>query len=111
VTVNIDWAAFFQVFGAALVSAVLIVACYAAGLRLLVRGGKVPVVHPADFEDAITRITPKEAARATKAAKKAAKKNPLTPAQRRVALVGAYLCFAVCVAAVIVGLFIIVMHF
>jgi hypothetical protein len=108
VNVDIDWAAFLQVFAAALVGACAVVSFYALGLRLLVRSGHAPVVSPAEFTDAITVITEKELKRATKQAAKAAKKSPLTDAQKRLSLVGAYACFGLCVVAVIVGILIIV---
>lgn len=106
----IDWLAFLQVFAAALAGAMLIVGFYAVGLRLLVRAGRSPVVAPAEFTDAITVITEKEARRATKAAAKAARKSPLTEAQKLLALVGAYASFAVCALAVLGGLTLIVIH-
>lgn len=107
---TIDWFAFVQVFVAALTSAVLVVGFYALGLRLLVRAGRPPVVAPAEFTDAITVITEKEARRAEKAAAKAAKRSPLTEGQKRLALVGAYTCFVVCAAAVLGGLLLIVFN-
>ena len=107
---TIDWIAFVQVFIAAMVAAVLIVSFYALGLRLLVRAGRPPVVAPAEFTDAITVISEKEARRAEKAAAKAAKRSPLTEGQKRVALIGAYACFAVCAGAVLGGLLLIVFN-
>lgn len=107
-SVVIDWGAFLQVFAAALIGATVLVSFYALGLRLLVRSGRSPVVTPAEFTDAITVITEKEARRGAKLAAKAAKKNPLTHGQKRLALVGAYACFGVCVLAVIAGILIIV---
>jgi hypothetical protein len=107
---TIDWFAFVQVFLAAITAAVLVVGFYALGLRLLVRAGRAPVVAPAEFTDAITVISEKEARRAEKAAAKAAKRSPLTEAQKRVALGVAYLCFAVCAAAVLGGLLLIVFN-
>lgn len=107
---TIDWIAFVQVFAAAMIASVLIVGFYALGLRLLVRAGRAPVVAPAEFTDAITVITDKEARRAEKAAAKAAKRSPLTDGQKRLALVGAYACFAVCAAAVLGGLLLIVVN-
>ncbi|WP_195907778.1 peptidase [Microbacterium gorillae] len=101
--IEIDWKAFFDVFVVALIGASALVFFYAVGLRLLVLGGRAPVVSPAEFTDAITVITEKEAQRAQRAAVKAAKKNPLTDGQKRWALVGAYGCFAMCGVAVIVG--------
>ena len=106
----INWLAFVQVFVAAFISAVVVVSFYALGLRLLVRAGRAPVVAPAEFTDAITVISEKEARRAEKAAAKAAKRSPLTDGQKRFALVGAYACFAVCAAAVLGGLLLIVFN-
>jgi len=108
VSVVIDWQAFLEVFLAALVGAAAIVFFYALGLRLLVRAGHAPVVGPVEFTDAIAVISEKEARRAAKQAAKAAKKSPLTDAQKRLALVGAYACFAMCALAVIGGILIIV---
>lgn len=106
---EINWLAFVQVFVVALVGACAIVFFYAAGLRLLVLAGRAPVVGPAEFTDAIAVITEKEARRAQKAAAKAAKRNPLTMAQKRMALIGAYSCFGMCVLAVVVGVLILVL--
>lgn len=108
--ITIDWIAFVQVFVAALTAAVLVVGFYALGLRMLVRAGRSPVVTPAEFTDAITVISDKEARRAEKAAAKAAKRSPLTEGQKRVALVAAYACFGVCAAAVLGGLLLIVFN-
>lgn len=109
-SVTIDWFAFLEVFAAALVGAALVVGFYALGLRLLVRAGRAPVVAPAEFTDAITIITEKEANRAAKAAAKAARKSPLTDAQKSIALVAAYGSFAVSALAVLAGLLLIVLH-
>lgn len=109
-SVTIDWFAFLEVFAAALAGAVLVVGFYALGLRLLVRAGRAPVVAPAEFTDAITIITEKEANRAAKAAAKAARKSPLTDAQKSIALVAAYGSFAVSALAVLAGLLLIVLH-
>lgn len=108
-SLDIDWLAFAQVFAAALTGAVLVVGFYALGLRLLVRAGRAPIVAPADFTDAITVISEKDARRAEKAAAKAAKKSPLTDAQKRVALVGAYGSFALSALAVLGGLALIIL--
>jgi hypothetical protein len=107
---TINWLAFVQVFVAAFLSAVVVVSFYAIGLRLLVRAGRAPVVAPAEFTDAITVISEKEARRAEKAAAKAAKRSPLTDGQKRFALIGAYACFAVCAGAVLGGLLLIVFN-
>ncbi|WP_439594017.1 peptidase [Microbacterium sp.] len=106
----IDWLAFVQVFVAAMTGAVLVVTFYSLGLRLLVRAGRAPVVAPAEFTDAITVITEKEARRAEKAAAKAAKRSPLTAGQKRVALIGGYGCFVVAGAAVLGGLLLILFN-
>ncbi len=106
--VSIDWTAFLHVFAVALSGAVLVVGFYALGLRLMVRAGRVPVVTPAEFTDAIAVISEKQARRRAKAAAKAAKKNPLTPSQKRVALVGAYGAFGLCALAVLAGIVLIV---
>jgi len=110
VNVSVDWLAFLQVFVAAIVGATVVVACYALGLRLLVRAGRVPVVSPREFTDAITIVTAKEARRAAKAAAKARRKNPLTPRQKRVALAGAYVCFVLCGLAMVAGIVIVLLH-
>lgn len=109
-TFSIDWIAFVQVFVAAMIGAVLVVFFYASGLRLLVRAGRAPVVSPAEFTDAITVITPKDAQRAAKAAAKAARKSPLTDGQKRVSLWGAYLCFGMAGLAVLGGLLLILFN-
>lgn len=108
-SIVIDWWAFVQVFAAALTGSVVVVSLYAIGLRLLVRGGRSPVVAPAEFTDAITVISEKEAKRAAKLAAKAARKSPLTEGQKRVAVVGAYACFVLCGLAVLGGLLLIVL--
>ncbi|GAB6857232.1 peptidase [Microbacterium xylanilyticum] len=107
-TVVIHWEAFFQVLGAALIGTLIVVGFYALGLRMLVRSGRVPVVTPVEFTDAITVISEKEAKRAAKAAAKAARKSPLSEGEKVLALVAAYACFAVCTAAVVGGILLIV---
>ncbi|MFD5214574.1 peptidase [Microbacterium sp. NPDC058345] len=107
-SVAIDWLAFLNVFVAALLGAVAIVLFYALGLRMLVRSGRVPVVTPAEFTDAITVLSEKEIKKAAKQAAKAARKNPLTEAQKTLAFVAAVGCFVLCGAAVISGILIIV---
>jgi hypothetical protein len=107
--IEIDGIAFLKVFVAALIGTVLVVGFYGIGLRMLVRAGRAPVVAPAEFTDAITVITPKAAARAAKAAAKAARKSPLSDGQKRFALVLAYASFALCGAAVLGGLLLIVL--
>lgn len=107
--IAIDWLAFGKVFAAALVGAGMVVFFYSLGLRMMIRAGKVPRVTSADFTDAIMVVTPKDIRRAEKATAKAAKRPPLTQAQRLTALVIAYVCFALCVAAVVAGLLLIIL--
>lgn len=107
--VTIDWFAFVQVFVVALAGALLVVGFYALGLRLLVRAGRAPVVAPAEFTDAITVITEKEARKAAKAAEKAARKSPLSDGQKNLALAGAYASFAMCALAVLGGILMLVL--
>lgn len=104
----IDWGDFLIVAVVTLVSATVVVSLYAFGLRMLVAAGKPPHVGPAEFTDAITVISPAEAALEAKRGRKAAKKNPLTAAQKRSALLTAYVCFVLCAAAVLYGIYLIV---
>ncbi len=108
--IDINWAAFGQVFVASFVGATVLVTFYAMGLRLLVRAGRSPVVSPAEFTDAIAVITEKDRQRAMKAAAKAAKRSPLSDGQKTVALFGAYACLAVCAGAVIFAILLIVIN-
>lgn len=105
---SIDWLAFLQVFVTALAGAALVVGFYALGLRLRAASGRIPVVAPAEFTDAIAILTDKQQRKEEKAAAKAAKKNPLTEAQKRAALVGSYASFALCALAVAGGIVLIV---
>lgn len=104
----IDWLSFLVVLVAALTGAAVIVVSFSLGLRLLTVSGRTPVVTPAAFTDAITVVSPAEAAAAAKRAAKAAKKSPLTAGQKRAALVGAWACFAVSGVAVLFGIYLIV---
>ncbi len=106
----IDGEAFVHVFLAALLGASIVVTFYALGLRLLVRGGRPPLVAPAEFTDAITVLTDKQKRRHEKAVAKAAKKNPLSEGQKRISLVAAYACFVVCGAAVLGALLLILFN-
>ncbi|MFT4220745.1 MAG: peptidase [Microbacterium sp.] len=107
--IEIDWLAFLEVFAAALAASLLVVGFYAIAVRLLVRAGRVPVAPPAEFTDAITIITEKEAKRAEKAAAKAARKSPLTDGQKMLAQYGAYASFGMCGVAVLAGIALIVL--
>lgn len=99
---------FVVVLIAALTGTVVVVGLYSLGLKLLVRAGRVPVVSPATFTDAITVLTPAEIKSAEKKAAKAARKNPLSPVQKRISQFTAYACFALCGAAVLFGIYLIV---
>ena len=77
---------FVVVFAASLIGACVIVGFYALGTRLLAVAGRALFVEPAEFTDAITVITPEEAAKAQKKADKARRKNPLGDGQKRAAL-------------------------
>lgn len=98
---QIEWIAFLEVFAVALGCAAIVVTFYALGLRLLVSGGRAPVVPPAEFPDAIAVRSGKQAAKAEKKAAKAAAKTPLTQGQQSVRLGAAYVCFGICAVAVL----------
>ena len=104
----IDWFSFLIVFVAAITGATIVVSAYSLGIRLLTLSGRTPIVTPAAFTDAITVVSPAEAKAAAKRAAKAAKKSPLTPGQKRAALIGAWACFALSGVAVLVGIYLIV---
>lgn len=107
----IDWLAFLLVAVVALVSSCVCVSLYALGLRMLSTAGRAPNVTPAEFTDAITIITPAEAAAEAKRIKKASARNPLTRVQKRLALVAAYTCFGLCGAVVLFGIYLIIPAF
>jgi hypothetical protein len=104
----IEWSSFLIVLIASITSTAAVVSAYALGVRLLTVSGRTPIVTPAEFTDAITVVSPAEAKAAAKRAAKAAKKSPLTDAQKRAALVGAWGCFAISGAAVLFGIYLIV---
>ena len=104
----IDWVSFLVVSVVALVSACTVVALYALGLRMLSTAGRAPHVTPAEFTDAITVITPAAIAAEAKRIRKAAAKNPLSPVQKRWALIVAYACFSLCAIVVLFGIYLIV---
>ena len=107
----IDWGSFLSVALASLVSTCVVVGLYSLATRLLAAAGRAPRVDPVEFTDAITVVTPAEAAAAAKRARKAEKKNPLTAGQKGAALIGAYACFTLCGAAVLYGIYLIVPYF
>ncbi|GAA2090356.1 MULTISPECIES: peptidase [Brevibacterium] len=98
---SIDWLAFGQVFLAALAGAAVLVGLYSLGLRLLVTGGRPPVVPPQEFPDAITVMSEKARRKAERKAEKAAQRVPLTDRQKRTVLSFAYLCFGLCACAIV----------
>jgi len=104
----IDWLAFLVVLVTALVATTVVVIAYSFGIRLLTVSGRTPIVSPAEFTDAITVVTPAEMRQAAKRAAKAAKKSPLSDAQKRAALIGAWACFASSAVAAIFGIYLIV---
>ena len=104
----IDWISFLIVAVVALVSACAVVSLYALALRMLSTAGKAPHVTPAEFTDAITIVTPAEAAAEAKRIKKAASRSPLTPLQKRFALIVAYTCFVLCALVVLFGIYLII---
>lgn len=105
---DIEWSNFLLVFVVALIGASVLVSLFALALRLRAASGRIPVVAPAEFTDAIAVLTEKQQRREEKAAAKAAKKSPLTEAQKRAALIGSYACFALCAAAVVCAILLIV---
>ena len=106
-----NWLAFSLVLFWSVVPAVAIVSLYSIGIRLLIASGRTPIVAPAEFTDAITIVQPEELRRAEKAVAKAARKSPLSPAQKNAALVGAWLCFILCAGVVLLGIWLIVPAF
>ncbi|WP_348787216.1 peptidase [Leifsonia sp. NPDC080035] len=102
---------FLTVFAAALIGSCVVVTFYALGTRLLAVAGRALFVEPVEFTDAITVITPEQAAKAQKKADKARRKNPLSDGQKRAALTGAYACFVLCGVAVLYGLYLIIPYF
>ena len=104
----IDWAAFLIVSAASMFSAAVVVSLYSLGLRLLTTAGRIPLVEPHEFTGAITVLSPKKAAKQVKRARKAAAANPLSDAQKRLALYAGFTCFALCGIAVLYGVYLIV---
>jgi hypothetical protein len=88
---GVDWGAFVIVFVVSIIAAGVIVCFYSIAVRLLAIGS-------ADDENADTRVAPQSPEQV--AAARAARPT--------VATVGAYLCFAVCGAAVIFGILMVI---
>lgn len=106
--IEIEWGSFLLVFATALIAAGFLVFFYALGLRMLVRAGKVPMVPPTDFTGQLATMTKKQAEKATKKAKKADRKSPLTEGQKNLAKYVAYACFVVVGIVIITGIIMIV---
>lgn len=104
----INWLAIAIVALVSIVSAGLVVTLFALGLRLLSSAGRPVHVGPAEFTDAITVVSRQQAETEAKRVRKAAKRSPLTKAQKRMALAGARICFALCVLIVLVGVYLII---
>ena len=83
----INLTAFLIVAGASLLAAAVVVSLYSLGLRLLTSAGRIPMVDPAEFTGAITILTPAQAEKEARRARKARKANPLTAGQKRAALI------------------------
>ena len=107
----IDWLAFVEVLVAALIGSALIVSLYALGLRLLAVSGHTPFVPPAQFDEAITVLSPKQMKREAKKVKKARKGNPYSPVVKRIALIAAYALFSLSGIVVLFGIYLIVPYF
>lgn len=90
-----------------IVPAAAIVSLYSLGIRLLTASGRTPVVAPLEFTDAITIIDREEVVKNEKRAAKAAKKNPLSQAQKNAAFVAAWTCFLLSGAVVLLGIWLI----
>ena len=99
---NLPLVLFFSI-----VPAAAIVSLYALGIRLLTASGRTPVVAPLEFTDAIAVVTPEEILKNEKRARQAAKKNPLSQAQKNAAFVAAWLCFLSSGAVVLLGIWLI----
>lgn len=107
---TIDWFAFVEVFAVSLACAGTGVFFYSLGVRLLVTGGRPPIVPPEEFSDAIAVRSQKQAARIAKRVEKVAAQSPLTEGQQRLVLGAAYACFGVCALAVIAGVLYLVFY-
>lgn len=93
--INIDWAAFVQVFAAAIVATVVVVLFYSLGMRMLVRAGRISGVGEADLSEEDAATGPVQV---------------ISAASKKFAFVLALLCFSVCGAAVLFGLGLIILN-
>ena len=105
---NLNWMNLFWVFVWSIGPAVAIVALYSTGIRLLTISGRTPIVAPLEFTDAITIIEPEEIVKNEKRAAKAAKKSPLSAAQKTLAYITAWACFVLSGGVVLLGIWLIV---
>lgn len=108
---NMNWMNLLWVFLWSVGPAVAIVALYSTGIRLLTISGRTPIVAPMEFTDAITIIEPEEIVKNEKRAAKAARKSPLTQAQKNLAYLGAWSCFVLSGGVVLLGIWLIVPFF
>ncbi len=90
-----------------IIPAAAIVSLYSLGIRLLTASGRTPIVAPLEFTDAITIIDPEEVLKNEKRAAKAARKSPLTQAQKNAAFLAAWACFVLSGAVVLLGIWLI----
>ena len=107
----IHWLSFLEVLVTSLVGAAVVVGLYALGLRMLAVAGHTPFVPPAEFDEAITVLSPKQVKKEVKKVRKARKRNPYSPAVQRLALVAAYALFTVSGCAVLFGIYLMVPYF
>ena len=107
----IDWFAFVEVLIAALIGGAAVVSLYALGLRMLAVAGHTPFVPPAEFDEAITVLSPKQVKKETKKVRKARRKNPYSPGVKRLALVAAYALFAISGLVALFGVYLLVPYF
>jgi hypothetical protein len=108
---KLNWINLFWVFVWSLGPTMAIVALYSFGIRMLTLSGRAPVVAPLEFTDAITIIEPEEIVKNEKRAAKAARKSPLSQAQKNLAFITAWACFVLSGAVVLLGIWLIVPAF
>lgn len=106
-----NWISFFWVLVWSIGPAVAIVSLYSFGIRLLTVSGRTPLRAPLDFTDAITIVDPEEVRKNEKRAAKAARKSPLSQAQKNAAFVTAWACFVLSAGVVLFGIWLIVPFF
>jgi len=107
----INWGAFLTVAIASVIGAGAVVGLYALGLRLLSSAGHPVHVDPAEFTDAITVVTPEQAAKEAKRVRKARERSPYSAAQKRWMLAAARACFVLCALIGLYGLYLVIPAF